>query len=405
MNDTTILFATRAVRMYGFGAISIVIALYLGERGLSSSLIGWVFTLALAGDALISIGVTQVADRFGRRKLLLVSSALIAIAGIGFAFTGNVTLLILTAIVGTISPNGNEVGPFQALEQASLSEVSSSTGRTRLFGWYQMTGSLATAFGALSAGWLVQTWHAQNANGYRTDKLEAYQIVLVAYAITGVLLAILFSRLGPGIELKKISSEIKIGLNKSRAVVLRLCALFMVDSFGSSLVMQGLTVYWLERRYGVNPATLGGIFFATNLVAAFSNPIAARLADRIGLVNTMVFTHIPANVFLLLFPFAPNLETAIALLIARFCLSQMDVPARTAYVMGVVEPEERSATAGLTQQAKFVGTMLGPVLTGMMFTAGWWSAPFVLGGALKIAYDLALYQGFKALPTRLEDRS
>jgi MFS family permease len=399
MTDTTILFATRAVRMYGFGAISIVIALYLGERGLSSSLIGWVFTLALAGDALISIGVTQIADRFGRRKLLLVSSALIAIAGLGFAFTGNITLLILTAIIGTISPNGNEVGPFQALEQASLSEVSSTSGRTRLFGWYQMTGSLATAFGALSAGWMVQTWHAQNGL-----KLEAYQIVLVAYAATGAILALMFSRLSPGIELQKISSEIKVGLNKSRVVVLRLCALFMIDSFGSSLVMQGLTVYWLERRYGVNPATLGGIFFATNLVAAFSNPIAARLAERIGLVNTMVFTHIPANVFLLLFPFAPNLETAIALLIARFCLSQMDVPARTAYVMGIVSPEERSATAGLTQQAKFVGTMLGPVLTGMMFTAGWWNLPFVLGGALKIAYDLALYQGFKALPTRLEDR-
>jgi MFS family permease len=399
MTDTTILFTTRAVRMYGFGAISIVIALYLGERGLSSSLIGWVFTLALAGDALISIGVTQIADRFGRRKLLLVSSALIAIAGLGFAYTGNITLLILTAIVGTISPNGNEVGPFQALEQASLSEVSSSTGRTRLFGWYQMTGSLATAFGALSAGWMVQTWHTQNG-----DKLGAYQIVLVAYAITGGILAVLFSRLSSGIELRNVSSEIKVGLNKSRDVVLRLCALFMIDSFGSSLVMQGLTVYWLERRYGVNPATLGGIFFATNLVAAFSNPIAARLAERIGLVNTMVFTHIPANIFLLLFPFAPNLETAIALLIARFCLSQMDVPARTAYVMGVVEPEERSATAGLTQQAKFLGTMLGPVLTGMMFAAGWWSLPFVLGGALKIAYDLALYQGFKKLPTRLENR-
>jgi MFS family permease len=399
MTDTTILFATRAVRMYGFGAISIVIALYLGERGLSSSIIGWVFTLALAGDALISIGVTQIADRFGRRKLLLVSSALIAIAGLGFAFTGNIVLLILTAIIGTISPNGNEVGPFQALEQASLSEVSSSVSRTRLFGWYQMTGSLATASGALSAGWMVQTWHAQNG-----DKLEAYQIVLVAYAITGGVLALMFSRLSPGIELKKISSEIKVGLNKSRAVVLRLCALFMIDSFGSSLVMQGLTVYWLERRYGVNPATLGGIFFATNLVAAFSNPIAARLAERIGLVNTMVFTHIPANIFLLLFPFAPNLETAIALLIARFCLSQMDVPARTAYVMGIVSPEERSATAGLTQQAKFLGTMLGPVLTGMMFTAGWWNVPFVLGGTLKIAYDLALYQSFKSLPTRLEDR-
>jgi MFS family permease len=400
MTDTTILFATRAVRMYGFGAISIVIALYLAQRGLSSSVIGWVFTLALAGDALISIGVTRVADRFGRRKLLLVSSALIAMAGLGFAFTGNVVLLILTAIIGTISPNGNEVGPFQALEQASLSEISNSTGRTRLFGWYQMTGSLATAFGALSAGWIVQTWHRQGAS-----KLEAYQVILVAYAITGAVLALLFSRLSQKIELKKISSEIKVGLNKSRSVVLRLCALFMIDSFGSSLVMQGLTVYWLEQRYGVNPATLGGIFFATNLVAAFSNPIAARLAERIGLINTMVFTHIPANIFLLLFPFAPNLETAIALLIARFCLSQMDVPARTAYVMGVVEPEERSATAGLTQQAKFLGTMLGPVLTGMMFAAGWWNLPFVLGGVLKISYDLALYQGFRSLPTKLEPNS
>jgi MFS family permease len=399
MTDTTILFATRAVRMYGFGAISIVLALYLSERGLSSSLIGWVFTLALAGDALISIAVTQVADRFGRRKLLLVSSALIALAGLGFAFTGNIVLLILTAIIGTISPNGNEVGPFQALEQASLSEVSNSSGRTRLFGWYQMTGSLATAFGALSAGWFVQTWHRQGSS-----KLEAYQIVLVAYAITGGILAIFFSRLSPNIELKKISSEIKVGLNKSRGVVLRLCALFMIDSFGSSLVMQGLTVYWLEHRYNLDPATLGGIFFATNLVAAFSNPIAARLAERIGLINTMVFTHIPANIFLLLFPFAPNLETAIALLIARFCLSQMDVPARTAYVMGVVEPEERSATAGLTQQAKFLGTMLGPVLTGMMFAAGWWNLPFVLGGTFKIAYDLALYRGFRSLPTKLEPK-
>jgi MFS family permease len=396
MNDTGILFATRAVRMYGFGAISINIALYLHERGISSSLIGWIFSLALAGDALISLGVTQIADRFGRRKLLLISSALIAIAGIGFAFTGNIALLILTAIIGTISPNGNEVGPFQALEQASLSQVSNATGRTRLFGWYQMTGSLATACGALSSGWLVQSRLADGS------KLEAYQIVLLAYAASGAILALLFSRLSPSIELKNTSSKSNPGLTTSRTVVLRLCALFAIDSFGSSLVMQGLTVLWLEQRFGVNPATLGGIFFATNLVAAFSNPIAARLAERIGLIKTMVFTHIPANIFLLLFPFAPNLEVAFALLIARFCLSQMDVPARTAYTMGIVTPEERSATAGLTQQAKFVGTMLGPVLTGMMFAAGWWSAPFVIGGALKIGYDLALYQGFKSLPTRLE---
>ncbi len=393
-----LLFVTRAVRMFGFGAVSLILALYLGERGFDPRAIGVVVTLALVGDALISVAVTAVADRVGRKRLLTVTSGLIALAGLGFAFTANPVLLVLTAIVGTISPNGNEAGPFNALEQAALGQLVPAARRTRVFGWYQMGGALATAFGALSTGAFVQWWQ-----GLGHPRLEAFQVVLLVYAALGTVLMGLFSRLAPAVETARAAGTAKPGLHASRGIVLRLCTLFAVDSLGSALVLQTLTAYWLEARFGANPATLGAIFFSTNLVASVSNPVAARLAERIGLVNTMVWTHIPANLFLIAFPFSPTLGVAYALLIARFSLSQMDQPARMAYTMGVVAPDERSATAGLTQQAKLIGNAAGPVLTGLMLQAGWLTLPFVIGGALKIAYDLALYAGFKNLPPRTED--
>ena len=394
--DLSLLFASRAVRMYGFGAVSVILALYLQERGFNADTIGLLFTLALAGDALISVLVTSVADRVGRRRLLTLTSSLIALAGLGFLLTDQPLLLMLTAIVGTVSPNGGEVGPYGALEQASLSQITPQTVRTRTFGWYQMAGSLATAFGALTAGLGAQAWQSLGHG-----KLESYQIVLGVYAASGAVLALLFRNLSVAVEHRPAPGLApRTGLGESRGVVMRLCALFALDSFGSSLVMQGLTALWMAQRFGASPATLGTIFFCSNLVAALSNPFAARLAERIGLVNTMVWTHIPANLFLIAFPFAPTLPWAFALLIARFSLSQMDVPARTAYTMSVVRPEERSATAGWAQQAKLVGNALGPVLTGAMLRAGWLSVPFVLGGSLKIAYDLALYAGFRSLKPR-----
>jgi MFS family permease len=397
-SDLIVLFVSRAVRLLGFGALPVVLTSYLKTRGLPEIQIGLLLSLALMGDAVLSLLISSIADTVGRKKLLMYSTALIAVAGIGFAVSREALWLILFAIIGTISPNGNEVGPFQALEQACVSQVIPAHRRARVFGWYAMTGSLGAALGAVLAGLAVET---QRRNG--VSELMAEQSIFLGYAIISVMLFFVFSRLSKRIETPFFSSSVEKLSADSRRTILHLSSLFAVDSLGSALVMQSLIALYLEHRFNVGAGTLGIIFATTNIVAALSTPLAGWLAERFGLVNIMVFTHIPANVFLLLFPFAPNLEWAIGLLIARFCLSQMDVPARTALVMNVVPEQQRSFAGGMTQQGKLIGTSLGPVLSGVLWSAGFLSLPFVLGGSLKIIYDLAIYLGFKRLEQQTHD--
>ena len=402
--DIWLLFSTRAIRLFCYGFLSVILALYLIQLGLTEKHVGLIFTLTLAGDAVISLWLTTSADRLGRRRTLLIGGALMAGAGLVFIFTRNPFFLAIAAIIGVISPSGNEIGPFLSVEQASLTVLIPDQRRTRVFAWYALAGSLATAAGALAGGWLVQ---GLQKNGIPT--LQAYQVLLASYSLGGILLILLFLRLSPAIELPipaATPSRLFLGLHKSRSVVLRLSGLFALDAFAGALLVQSLMAYWFHTKYGVDTGVLGSIFFGANILAGFSALFAARIAARFGLLRTMVFTHIPSNILLILVPLMPSLPWAIVVLLARFSISQMDVPTRQSYTMAVVEPDERSAASGVTTIARSVGAAVSPSLAGvLMATPALFSAPFFLSGGLKIVYDLLLFNSFRGLrPPEEKDR-
>ena len=399
------LFTLRTIRMFGYGFLAVVLVLYLAAAGLEPLAIGAVLTLTLVGDTIVSLWLTTHADRFGRRRVLIASSLLVVIAGVVFAGTDALPLLILAGIVGVISPTGNEVGPFLAVEQASLTQVVPGRRRTATFAWYNVAGYLATATGALVAGLLGQ---ALISAGWRD--VDAYRAVVVVYAGIGLVMALLATRLSPDIEVPPSERQTaddgiarRLGLGRSRSVVLRLSALFSLDAFAGGFIPQSLMAYWFALHFGVSPATLGAIFFAANLLAAVSSLSAARIAARIGLIETMVFTHLPSNVLLILVPLMPTLPLAVLMLLLRFTLSQMDVPTRQSYVMAVVEPDERSAAAGVTGIARTVGAAISPSFsTVLVASAGTAALPFFLAGGLKIVYDLLIYRDFRQVRPKEE---
>jgi MFS family permease len=381
------------VRLFAYGFLSVILGLYLAARGFDTASIGVLFSLTLAGDAGISLWLTLTADRFGRRRTLLIGAALMAGAGLVFAWTGRWALLAAAAVIGVISPSGNEIGPFLPIEQAALTEVIAADRRTHTLAWYQLAGALATAVGALAGGVLA---HGLQNKGL--SALDAYRAILVLYAAAGGLIAIIVLRLSASIEVaKKTTSSIatRFGLHRSTSVVARLSALFALDAFGGGLVLQSVMAYWFHVRFGVDEAALGGIFFGANLLAAVSALAAARIAARIGLIRTMVATHMPSNVLLAIVPFMPTLPLAISVLLLRFSISQMDVPTRQSYTLAVVAPDERSAAAGITGIARSVGAAAAPALGGLIMQASA-GAPFVAAGALKFVYDVLLYLGFRA---------
>jgi MFS family permease len=399
--DGRLLFGTRSLRLFAYGFLSVVLVLYVAQLGLSETQIGLLLTLTLVGDTLISLWITTRADRLGRRSMLLLGAFLMVGAGVLFALTGNFLLLLLAAIIGVISPGGNEVGPFLPIEQAALSQIVPGDKRTPVFAWYNLLGSVATALGALCGGMLAQ-WGQQAG----MTALNSYRLEVVGYALMGGVLGLLFSRLSPAVETvfssgRPAASSPKkdwVGLHRSRKVVLKLSGLFSLDAFAGGFVLQSMVAYWFYLRYGVQPATLGGIFFGANILAGLSALSAAGLAKRIGLVRTMVFTHIPSNILLILVPLMPNLPSAIIVLLLRFSISQMDVPTRQSYTMAVVDPDERSAAAGLTGIARTTGASLAPIFTGpLLAQAAWQSVPFFLSGGLKIIYDLLLYWSFRSV--------
>jgi MFS family permease len=393
-SDGRLLFSTRIVRMFAYGLLSVILALYLLEVGLSEAEAGGVLTLTLLGDAAISLWITAHADRIGRRRMLMVGAALMVLAGVIFSLSTYFIVLVLAAIVGTISPSGNEVGPFLSIEQAGLSQTIPDARRTHVFAWYNLVGSLATASGALIGGGLAQFLRSVDMTA-----LESYRVVLVIYAGLGALLIFLFARMSPAIEVMDapvVSIETRFGLHRSRGIVARLSALFALDAFAGGLVVQSFLALWFYRKFGIEEAALGSIFFGANLLAGLSALAAARMAARFGLINTMVFTHIPSNILLILVPLMPNAGLAVLLLLVRFSISQMDVPTRQSYTMAVVAPDERSAAAGITTIVRSVGAALSLQLTGALFAASLLSWPFFLAGGLKIVYDLGLYRGFRA---------
>jgi len=396
--DLPILFGTRILRLFAYGFLSVVLALYLQAAGLSEGRIGLLLTLTLVGDTLISLWITTRADRVGRKRMLAAGAALMVFAAILFASTHSFWLLLLAATVGVISPSGNEVGPFLAIEQAALSEEIAADRRTRVFAWYNLVGSFATAVGALAGGGLAQLLQIKGLSA-----LDSYRVVVVGYGAAGVAMVVLFLGLSRSVEppvAKRVAGnpawfQANLGLHESRGNVFKLASLFTVDAFAGGFVVQAFVAYWFHSRFGVAPATLGSIFFGANVLAGISALSATWLARRIGLLRTMVGTHIPSNVLLILVPLMPSLPLAIDVLLLRFSISQMDVPTRQAYTMALVTPPERSAAAGVTGIARTVGAALSPLIAGPLFASAALSGlPFLISGGLKIVYDLAIWKVF-----------
>ena len=391
------LFATRIIRLFCYGFLSVILALYLEQVGLDEQQIGLLFTLTLAGDAGISLWLTTSADRYGRKRTLIVGAFLMVGAGVVFIFTRNIFFLLAAAIIGVISPSGNEIGPFLSVEQAALAHLLPNEKRTQAFAWYNLVGSFATAIGALSGGWLAQMLRFRGVSA-----LDAYRAVLVGYALGGLVLGILFLTLSRDVEVAAAPQAKPdrpvLGLHRSRNVVIRLSALFALDAFAGGLIVQAMMAYWFHIKFGIDAGIIGSIFFVANILAGISALLAVRLADRIGLINTMVFTHVPSNVLLILVPLMPTLPLAITVLLLRFSISQMDVPTRQSYTMAVVSPDERSAASGVTSIARSVGAAISPSLAGFFFAVpALLSVPFYLAGGLKIVYDALLYRGFRTM--------
>jgi len=404
--DGRLLFATRLARLFAYGFLAVVLVLYLAQAGLSEAVVGLLLTLTLIGDTVISLWMTTRADRFGRRRTLIIGTLLMLFAALLFAGTQEFIPLLIAATIGVISPSGNEVGPFLSIEQAALSQIVPDRERTHVFAWYNLVGSFATAFGALCGGGLAQL--LQN-NGI--TPLNSYRAIVIGYGLMGLLLLLIFTRLSAKVEAPSPPTRAEpprgtlphgqrgaLGLHRSRRVVFKLSALFSLDAFAGGFVVSSFVAYWLNVRFGAEPGALGAIFFAANILAGISALMAARFAKRLGLINTMVYTHIPSNILLILVPLMPTLSWAVLMLLLRFSISQMDVPTRQSYTMAVVDPDERSAAAGVTGVARTTGAAISPSITGALMSYPLLlNVPFYLAGGLKIIYDVLLYRSFKAI--------
>ncbi|MGH7176322.1 MAG: MFS transporter [Tepidisphaeraceae bacterium] len=387
--DIGLLFTARGLRMAAYGFVSIILALYLRSIGWSDRRIGLLVTLTLVGDTVISLALTTHADRFGRKRTLIIGAILMAAAGVAFVSTTSFILLLVAATIGVISPNGKEVGPFLPVEQAALAHVIDPRRRTRLFAWYTLLGALTAAIG--------------NQIGGVVSQFAGFHVVILLYAAVGAALAILFTQLSPATEVARPASgaspvKLFLGLHESRPVVMKLSALFALDAFGGAFIMDSFLALWFKARWNVDLLTLGAIFLVANALAALSALVAARIAEKFGLINTMVFTHLPSNVLLILVPLMPSAKLAVLVLWLRFSISQMDVPTRQSYTMAVVRADERSAASGVTGVARSIGAALAPVLAGLLYgVPSLMSVPFYVAGGLKIVYDLLLYRSFVAL--------
>jgi MFS family permease len=401
-SDGWLLFLTRFARLFAYGSLSVILVFYLIGLGLTEAQSGLVLTLTLAGDVVVSLYLTTRADRIGRRRMLMIGAVLMAAAGLAFASTRNLFFLIVAGTIGVISPSGNEVGPFLSIEQAGLSHIVPARARTEVFAWYTLAGSVATALGSLFSGLLTQVLEHSSVT-----PVQSYRVVVVSYAAMGIMLALLFARLSGRVEATPVEQGPAaaatmtsfFGVTRSRGVVLKLSSLFALDAFAGGFVVQSFAAYWFYLRFGVAPGTLGAIFFWANVFAGISALLASRLAARIGLIRTMVVTHLPSNVLLILVPLMPTLPLAVAVLLLRFSISQMDVPARQSYTMAAVPAEERSAAGGFTGVARTTGAAISPLFAGFLFARpSLWNAPFFIAGTLKIVYDLLLYYSFRKLP-------
>ena len=381
------LLAAKGLRAFGDGFVSLLLPLYLLELGCSPLQVGIIATATLLGSGLCALGVGLAAHRFHYRSLLIAASVLMALTGAGFAGITAFWPLLAIAVVGTLNPSSGDVSVFLPLEHAMLSRLVGDRSRTAVFARYSLVGSVFAALGALAAG-----WPALAAERFGVEPRAAMQAMFALYGLLGAATAVVYRGLP---QAPMGTREVRAPLTESKRRVYVLAALFGVDAFGGGLVVQSLLALWLYQRHGLTPGEAGAIFFCTSLLSAASFLIAVRIAERIGLVNTMVFTHIPANLCLAAMPFVDRIEIVVALLLVRGLLSQMDVPTRSSYVMAIVQPEERPAAASITSVPRSLASAASPFITGYMLGLSPFGWPFVLAGAIKIAYDVALLAMFR----------
>ncbi|MGC2415050.1 MAG: MFS transporter [Stellaceae bacterium] len=387
-SDTKRILVARGLRAFGDGFAALLVPIYLIELGFRPLAIGAIVTATLVGTGVLTLWVGMVANRYSVRRLLLACAVLMAATGAGFALTTAFWPLLLIAFVGTMNPTSGDASIFLPLEQAALAQTAEPRRRTAIFARYSVIGSLAGALGTLAAATpdFVAGWGG-------AGRVAIMQAMFLAYAALGLVTLWLYRPLSPAIEVTEAAHHKPLG--QSKRLIYGLAALFGMDSFGTGFIVQSLLALWLYQRFQISVTTAAEILFWSGICSAVSYLIAVPIAERIGLINTMVFTHLPSNILLALVPFAPNLPVAIALLLARSALSQMDVPTRTSYVMAVVAPEERPAAASVTAVPKTFAWAAGSLISGYLLTLSTFGWPLLIGGVVKGAYDLLLLYNFR----------
>lgn len=386
--DAAILIAARGMRAFGDGFVSILLPVHLASLGFSATRIGVLTTATLLGSAALTLAVSHLAHRWTRIDLLLRTAFLMIATGIGFFLLDGFWPLLVVAFVGTANPSTGDVSVFLPTEQSLLPQTTNDRHRTAIFARYSLTGSLVGAVGSLAAG--IPTGIA-HLFGVSTE--PAVTAMFLLYGALGIVIAALYRRLTPAIEPQEKTASAALG--QSKQAVYRLAALFSLDSFAGGFTLQSVIAMWLFLRFDMSTAVAGTIFFWAGLLSAFSQLLAPKVAARIGLVNTMVFSHLPANIFLILTPLMPTLPLAICFLLMRSALAQMDVPARTSYVMAVVTPAERPAAASITNIPRSLATAISPTIAGSLLQTTAFGWPLVIGGTLKATYDLLLLAMFR----------
>ncbi len=393
--DGKLLLGARIVRTFSYGFLSVILAIYLKLMGFNDILIGIVLTATLVNSVFFNLLSNAYADKIGRRKILVIYAALMIISSVIFFVTDNYVALVIAALVGTINVTGSEVGAFLSLEQALLPQtVNDIKKRNSIFAIYNAVGTFAMSGGVLLSGL------PSVLQNYGFDKVGAIKSLFLVYAACAIVVLVIYLMLSKNIEAKengKSSLSIKNISPKSKSIIMKMSSLFAVDSFGGGFVIQSIVSFWFYTKFGADLSSLSYIFAIAGVLTALSYVASTKIASKIGLVNTMVFTHIPSNVLLILLAFAPSLLIAVLLYFARMSLSQMDVPTRQSYIMGVVGENERIPAAVFTNTSRNISQAISPSITGIIIQTLSLSAPFVVGGVLKIVYDVGIFFSFRKI--------
>ncbi len=401
--DGKLLLCARIVRTFAYGFLSVILAIYLKLIGFDDILIGIILSATLINSVIFTLFASFYADRLGRRNVLILYAIMMSTSGTIFFITENPVALIIGALIGTLNITGSETSAFLSIEQSILPQtIKNNRKRNTLFGFYNMVGTFA-----MGAGILIVNLPVLIQNELQFDQIYAIKLLFLFYSLLGILIIGIYLKLSSSIEIKKekIFKPISKTLNpKSKKIVAKLSGLFAIDSFAGGFAIQSIVSFWFFTKFDIDLSTISYIFSIGSVLTAFSYLIAAKIADKIGLINTMVFTHIPSNILLILLAFAPNLEIAIVFYMVRMALSQMDVPTRQSYIVAVVEEDERTVSAGITNLSRNIAQAISPSITGYIIGFLSLSAPFIIGGLLKILYDITLYINFRKIKPAEEEQ-